>query len=367
VPNGRIDLSQLANASKLFGDATVDPAVWPQIMEEICAAVGATGALMLQADARTPDIPRTASIDELVQDYFRGNFHLRDVRAIRGVPRILRGDPVVVEEDILTPDEIRREPYYNECFFPRGFGWFGVIGMWAGPSLWGLSLQRTLREGPFVDADKRVLETLSRPLTEVATLSALVGRAVLTGVTNALGHIDQAAVAIDRRGVVLDRNSRADALFDSSLYVRHNRLYAKDKSAERRIRELSDWAATASDSAVLTLEPFLVRRDGKSALLLKPVPVPPAARTPFLAARIILTLTPIESKRGPSIGLLRSAFDLTPAEARLAGILAQGLSLEQAAEQLHVTRVTARNQLRAVFAKTGAHRQGELVALLSRL
>jgi DNA-binding CsgD family transcriptional regulator len=336
------------------------------MMEEICAAVGATGALLLQADARTPDIPRTASIDELVQDYFRGNFHLRDVRAIRGVPRILRGDPVVVEEDILTPDEIRREPYYNECFFPRGFGWFGVIGMWAGPSLWGLSIQRTLQEGPFVKADKRMLEALSQPLTEVATLSTLVGRATLSGVTNALGHIDHAAIAIDRRGTVLDRNSRAEALFDNSLYIRHNRLFAKDKAAERQIRELSDWAASVSDTEVLTLEPFVVRRRGKSPLLLKPVPVPPAARTPFLGARIILTLTPIEPKRGLSAGLLKSAFGLTPAEARLAGMLTQGMSLEETAEQLSVTRVTARNQLRAVFAKTGTHRQGELIALLSR-
>jgi DNA-binding CsgD family transcriptional regulator len=125
-------------------------------------------------------------------------------------------------------------------------------------------------------------------------------------------------------------------------------------------------ATAASDTDVLTLDPFLARRDDKSPLLLKPVPVPPAARTPFLGARIILTLTPIEPKRGLSTGLLKSAFNLTPAEARLASKLGQGLSLEEAAEQLHITSVTARNQLRAVFAKTETHRQGELVALLSR-
>jgi DNA-binding CsgD family transcriptional regulator len=60
-------------------------------------------------------------------------------------------------------------------------------------------------------------------------------------------------------------------------------------------------------------------------------------------------------------------FGLTPAEARLASIMAEGANPEEAAEELHISRDTARNQLRAIFAKTTTHRQSELVALLSRL
>jgi DNA-binding CsgD family transcriptional regulator len=58
---------------------------------------------------------------------------------------------------------------------------------------------------------------------------------------------------------------------------------------------------------------------------------------------------------------------LTKREARLASIIAEGLNPEGAAEELAISKATARNQLRAIFAKTGTHRQGELVALLSRL
>ena len=36
-----------------------------------------------------------------------------------------------------------------------------------------------------------------------------------------------------------------------------------------------------------------------------------------------------------------------------------------AAGELGLARETARNQLKAVFAKTGTHRQGELIALLA--
>jgi DNA-binding CsgD family transcriptional regulator len=43
------------------------------------------------------------------------------------------------------------------------------------------------------------------------------------------------------------------------------------------------------------------------------------------------------------------------------------LPLETAAIELGVTVETARNHLKAIFNRTGTHRQGELVALLNKL
>jgi DNA-binding CsgD family transcriptional regulator len=65
--------------------------------------------------------------------------------------------------------------------------------------------------------------------------------------------------------------------------------------------------------------------------------------------------------------LLSKAFGLTPPESRLASVIAKGLNPEQAADELGVSTITARNQLKAIFAKTDTHRQGELIALLTRL
>jgi DNA-binding CsgD family transcriptional regulator len=47
--------------------------------------------------------------------------------------------------------------------------------------------------------------------------------------------------------------------------------------------------------------------------------------------------------------------------------MATGLSPQQAAGELQVSPSTVRNQLKAVFAKTGTHRQSELVTLMSCL
>ena len=55
---------------------------------------------------------------------------------------------------------------------------------------------------------------------------------------------------------------------------------------------------------------------------------------------------------------------LTPAETRLAVALTNGESLRDFVRRTGVSIETARSQLKACFAKTGTHRQSELVCLL---
>ncbi|MBR1217993.1 helix-turn-helix transcriptional regulator [Bradyrhizobium sp. U87765 SZCCT0131] len=61
---------------------------------------------------------------------------------------------------------------------------------------------------------------------------------------------------------------------------------------------------------------------------------------------------------------VRQMFDLTPAEAAVTRGLAAGLSLEDAAISLDISRNTARAHLRSIFSKSGITRQTELVRLV---
>jgi DNA-binding CsgD family transcriptional regulator/PAS domain-containing protein len=61
---------------------------------------------------------------------------------------------------------------------------------------------------------------------------------------------------------------------------------------------------------------------------------------------------------------LQALYGLTPAEARLARALADGLSIAEAAEALSIQLSTARSVLKSVFAKTGTRRQASLVGLV---
>ncbi|MGL3111435.1 hypothetical protein [Bradyrhizobium sp. BR 1432] len=69
----KIDDQELSKVIDRLGEAAVNPDAWRDIMDDICKAVGASAALLLQSDIRTPDVPRTESIDEGTQFYFRNN------------------------------------------------------------------------------------------------------------------------------------------------------------------------------------------------------------------------------------------------------------------------------------------------------
>ena len=236
--------------------------------------------------------------------------------------------------------------------------WFGAAG---------LSIQRTVREGPFEREQKRALEGLSRRLSETATLSQAVGRVVLSGMTNALDLIARPAIVIHRFRFVLDVNTAAEEIFDDEFYVKNRRIVVSDQHAKATFRDLIDQLRYTLDTATLSAEPMVIRRSTKWPLVIRVLPVYGAARSPFLGARALLVVSDLCRPRHLQATALMRAFGLSPAEARLASVIGNGASPERAAEELGIARETARNQLKAVFAKTGTNRQSTLVALLSRL
>ena len=82
-----------------------------------------------------------------------------------------------------------------------------------------------------------------------------------------------------------------------------------------------------------------------------------AARLPMQEVRALLTLNALGPKPGPPAAVLAKTFRLTPAEAKLACVIARGASPGIAARDLKISRETARNQLKSAFAKTDTLRR----------
>lgn len=355
----------LLEVSERLGDAVVDPSIWPELMEGICAALRTTGAVLLQTDIRTSDVPRTRSCDEVMRAYFEGNWATRDPR-VHAVPRMLTGE-VITERDFLTPDQMKCDPMYNELVLPFKFKWFAGVGFWAGRAFWALSMQRHQSEGAFSVEDKRLLARLGPRLTETATLSTAVGRAILSGMTGVLDRVHQPAIVLHRLGFVLASNAAAEAGFDDDIRVKDRRLAIWDKEAAVRLERIVQLMRFVPDTEALPAEPIVVRRKEKPPLLIRTLPIDGAARNVFLGARALLILTNLTPPQAPEPGALAQAFGLTQAEARVASMLVEGRSVNSIAEKLGVAPNTVRMQLKAVFAKTDTRRQGELIALLTRL
>jgi DNA-binding CsgD family transcriptional regulator len=84
------------------------------------------------------------------------------------------------------------------------------------------------------------------------------------------------------------------------------------------------------------------------------------------APAMLLLITPADGAVTIPAALIQPTFGLSPAEARLVSALVAGRTLAEIADDTALSRNTLRNQLAAVFAKTGTSRQTELVAVVVR-
>jgi DNA-binding CsgD family transcriptional regulator len=87
---------------------------------------------------------------------------------------------------------------------------------------------------------------------------------------------------------------------------------------------------------------------------------PPADHEAAALVMILDAALPVEATELE----LRQLYGFTSTEAQLANLLMEGMALEDCGDELGIRRTTVRMHLRNIFAKTGARRQVELVALL---
>ena len=105
--------------------------------------------------------------------------------------------------------------------------------------------------------------------------------------------------------------------------------------------------------------------DGKGNARATVVVIAPAGSQTRGAAAIVYVLQP---SQGTARGLdtLCHLHGLSRVEGRLIAHLIAGLTLTEAATEMHVKIETARSYLKQIFAKTGMHRQTDVVALMTR-
>jgi DNA-binding CsgD family transcriptional regulator len=210
--------------------------------------------------------------------------------------------------------------------------------------------------------EERILASFTRRLIEIGTVTAAKGSA--PSPTAALNALRLPAIALDRHGFVAEVNASAEAVFDNDFRINDRRLFVRDPEARALLNDALDQLRTSPRLNPLATDPIVVQRKDKLPVIVRTWRFDGAARGSARDVRALLTLNALGPKPGPPAAILARTFRLTPAEAKLASVIARGASPEIAAGELKISRETARNQLKSVFTKTDTHRQSELVALL---
>jgi DNA-binding CsgD family transcriptional regulator len=351
-------------AEREFVEAGLDPMRWVKALDSVAFATGSHGALMMPITGGVlRNVPFTETISGAMDEYFRDGWHLRDER-MRAIPIITKRG-VADDFDGHSADAIAKHPFYQEFLAPHRLRWYAGVKVACGDDLWAVAIQRTIDQGPFSAEEKDELARLSSRLSTGAAIARALGASAAAGALEAFEMSGTAVVLVNRHGNVFKANRSAELLLVDDVQIVRGKLVAKDTRAttalNRAIQGLL-WRSAGGLSA-----PIMLPRASRRPLLAYPARLSNSTANALADCQaMVILIDPDTRPRTPEM-TLRSAFRLTEAEARLATQLAFGESLEKVADQLGIAKETARSQLKSIFAKTGAHRQAELVAVLAKL
>jgi DNA-binding CsgD family transcriptional regulator len=178
----------------------------------------------------------------------------------------------------------------------------------------------------------------------------------------------------DRSGLAaLDRLALGVVLLDANGGVVHANPLAQSLSGAAGISLSGRFAASGENGRKLSaliaglapgkgMAPTGLRLDDGCQLMIIGMSLPAHSHHDEAVAMLILSGT--DSKPPMDTATLGQLFGLTPMEAQVACLLAEGLRRSQIADRLAISGTTVAFHLRNIFSKTGVQRQAELVALI---
>lgn len=281
---------------------------------------------------------------------------------------------VVSLDQLMSDEQLLASDYYRRYLQPAGV--FQILGADITSSS-GFQARLRLARGPgeptFGAEHRGLCERLLPHLTRAIELHARLNyieseRDLYAG---AVEQLAVGSILLDEHGKVLKTNALASRILAQAdgIALLNNHLILNNKQESQHLKALIQRVVDAArqHSPAIVEAMRIARPSGRSelGLIIRPVPHSEWAEgqsSPVVAAFI----SDPESTHEASQHTLSQLFGLTKAEAILATLLARGLSISEAAEELDVSPHTARAQLKSIFAKTGVTRQAELVRLLVR-
>lgn len=356
-------LSQILGA---IYDAALDEAAWVTCLQRLRNTLGANYASLIVRHETTDDIGLIVSAGNDQASLDPGNPHIA-MSPFTG----MKPDQLVTITDVLTEAEWRASSYYRDYCAPQGV--FHVLAAdiaTRNGGVYGFRITRPETSPDFSKADidfcRLLLPHIKRALN--LHLSIHQDRKVSTLYSHAMAQMMVGVVVLDQNGQVIECNAAATAILDAKdgLNVAGTQLEASYAEDNRKLQALVRGALASHPGAHLALNEAMSvsRPSGRLGwgLIVQSISSDQwteGKQRPSVAVFVRDT----EGRVDPPVRLAQQLFHLTPAETALAIQLANGLSLEEAAEILNIKRNTARAHLRSIFSKTGVRRQTELVRI----
>lgn len=268
----------------------------------------------------------------------------------------------------LDPSRMRSSAFHHEFLRPYDMSSFMASPIFRSPDTEvSLTLVRSNSHGVFSQTDANTIRPIVLHLRRAVQLRE---------------RIEELTVAASLTQALLERLAFGVAIIDSKLKVLSSNTRGLQQLAQ--LGPPSKWRQRLPDSSC-TLEQMIQEACKPD----EPAPVQAATFRSRGQPPCKLLVLPLAATHRFSLGwqqpaaltifheprpstrllthILKELYGLNPSEARLALRLADGTRLWTAADELRVTRETARSTLKFVFRKTNTSSQAQLVRLLSVL
>jgi PAS domain S-box-containing protein len=337
-----------------------DTAQWVRFSGDLADSFGAEHAHLVVMGPGGVVEADTAS-DPAAGNAYSQDYATRDL----AVPKVMVSPAGLAlwSHSLLSVEELARCPVQNELLPRVDVGSRSWVHTLLGPGRFystGLLHGRQFAgpDGNFSTALQRLHSHINQAMALHMTIEE--ARTARQAIEAGFDALPTGLLLLDHAGRVIYANRAAERLFGPARLRLQGRQLALSTSAEDAALRRLIVAALGSGGGGAAADSITVGHCRVCA-----VPVRMVSTAPLGGAAVALM---VEDRTRPGLGLapLR-ALGLTPAEAGLVAALVAGDSLAQYAARTGRSLGTLRAQLKSVFAKTGTHRQAELVAHAIRI
>ncbi|TXS92080.1 helix-turn-helix transcriptional regulator [Parahaliea maris] len=343
---------------------------WEEFLRLLGRALGADFVTLILRAPREGDagvvINSVVLSSEVFESYNESYF------AIDPFVNLPAGEVYTIDE-FMAPQEYYASEYYRQ--YVKGTGVRHLMGADLGDDLGNSARLRFARvEGKpnFGAGERSLCRCLLPHIQQTIRLQARIARveSERSLFANAVDRMAVAAIILDQSARIRHSNRAAERLLGEGHWMQSEQ--GKLRLANRADNQAFRTCLEEVMEAHLRGEPAFIRalrlsgpESPGAGVLMRPLPLvaaPDGSRNPSVA---LFISDPSQPREAPH-EVLMTLFGFTRAEANLALLLANGATLDEACEQLGISRNTGKSHLSAVFSKTGVTRQTRLVQLILR-
>jgi DNA-binding CsgD family transcriptional regulator len=365
----RISESDYLDTIGMIHAAALDNAAWDGLLRQLARLLGCVaGGLTVEDPATGRGNPITYFGFD-AQHVERTFDRYLPMNPLFGVAQKMQPGAIIANGDIISTRDFRRTEFYDGWARPQGLcSPLTLVVHRMGNTVIPLTLVRPDGAGEATKGGRAFLRRMAPHLMHAVRVSMQVKGLEhrLQGLSEMLNALSGPAFLLDSLGHVMFASAEAEQMLADPatdwLSVHESGLQIQDPAIDAQLqRAVSQTLGRPGTSAGTTVD---VVRPGHRAVSILVTPLPGVA-TPWSnfgvggagRARCLVQVAGLEGD-----GFARH-HELTPAETRLLHAVLSGTGLAWSAQQLGISRATAKSHLDRVFQKTNTFRQTELIAL----